>query len=243
MTGQRAAGDASRDTVLFVPGLLCDEAVWSAQIDALSGNFDYRIAQLGTQDSIDSMASAVLALSDGPFSLVGHSMGGYVALEVMRRAPQRVQRLALLSTQPRADSPEQAARRKKLFEEAELGGFQDVIAGFPALLFHESRLAEPPMIKAFDEMAWRVGKEAFLRQQRAIMGRVNSVASLSAISCPTLVLCGRQDLITPLANSQLMAETIAGAALIVLEDCGHMAPMERPEAVNAALREWMERNH
>jgi pimeloyl-ACP methyl ester carboxylesterase len=243
MTAQYIAEEASGNTVLFVPGLLCGHAVWSAQIDALSGDFDCRVAQLDTQDAIDAMASAVLALSDGAFSLVGHSMGGYVALEVMRRAPQRVQRLALLSTQPRADSPEQAARRERLFQDAQLGGFQDVIAGFPSLLFHESRLSDPSVIDAFDAMARRVDKEAFLRQQRAIMGRVDSLADLSTIACPTLVLCGRQDLITPLENSQLMAGSIPGAALITLEDCGHMAPMERPAAVNAALREWLERSH
>ena len=189
------------------------------------------------------MASAALAVADGVFSLVGHSMGGYVALEIMRQAPQRVRRLALLSTQPRADAPEQATRRQTFFDEARRGGFMDVIAGFPALLFHERRLADQPMLGAFTEMAGRVGKDAFLRQQRAIMGRVDSVATLPTISCPTLVLCGRQDLICPRENSELMAATIPGANLIVLADCGHMAPMEQPDAVNAALRNWLETSH
>lgn len=234
--------DSSRETVVLVPGLLCDHGVWTAQLEALSEPFDCRVAQLDIQDSIEGMASAVLALSDGMFSLVGHSMGGYVALEVMRQAPERVRRLALLDTQPRADSKDQAVRRKALFEEAQRGGFREVIAGFPPLLFHESRLSDASLVKAFDEMAERVGKEAFLRQQRAIMGRRDSVATLSGILCPTLVLCGRQDLITPLENSQLMAAAIPTAApLLVLEECGHMAPMEQPTAVIAALRSWMER--
>ncbi|MEO6746906.1 MAG: alpha/beta hydrolase [Caldimonas sp.] len=236
--------DASREAVLFVPGLLCDREVWTSQIEALSEAFDCRVAELDLQESIEAMASAVLALSDGMFSLVGHSMGGYVALEIMRRAPHRVRRLALLDTQPRADSHEQAVRRQAFFEEAQRGGFREVIAGFPPLLFHESRLSDTSLINAFDAMAERVGKDAFLRQQRAIMGRLDSVATLSDISCPTLVLCGRQDLITPLENSQLMAAKIPGAApLIVLEECGHMAPMEQPAAVVAALRSWMERRH
>lgn len=234
--------DASREIVLLIPGLLCDRGVWTSQLEDLSKAFECRVARLDVQDSIDAMASAVLALSNGMFSLVGHSMGGYVALEVMRRAPDRVRRLALLNTQPRADSQDQAVRRKALFEEAQRGGFREVIAGFPPLLFHESRLSDTSLIKAFDEMAERVGKDAFLRQQRAIMGRVDSVATLAGITCPTLVLCGRQDLITPLENSQLMASMIPGAApLVVLEECGHMAPMEQPVAVVAALRSWMER--
>lgn len=233
----------SRETVFFVPGLLCDRAVWAAQIDALSDAYDCRTPRFDSQDSIESMAGTVLALGDGMFSLVGHSMGGYVALEIMRRAPRRVRRLALLSTQPRGDSPEQAARRQMLYDKAERGDFREVVAGFPGLLFHESRLADPSLINAFSDMAQRVGKDAFLRQQRAIMGRTDSVVSLRSVACPTLVLCGRQDLIAPLDNSQLMAATIPGATLIVLEDCGHMAPMEHPTAVNAALREWMSRRH
>ncbi len=235
--------DASREPVFLVPGLLFDHAVWTAQIDALSDSYDCRVPRLDTQDSIGSMADAVLALGEGTFSLAGHSMGGYVALEVMRRAPHRVRRLALLSTQPRADSPEQAARRRAFFDEARHGGFEDVIAGFPALLFHERRVSDQSLVRAFGDMARRVGKEAFLRQQLAIMGRSDSMASLPNISCPTLVLCGRQDLITPYENSQLMAAAIPGAALITIEDCGHMVQMEHPAAVNAALRDWMERGH
>lgn len=235
--------DTARETVVLVPGLLCDRAVWAAQVEALSGDFNVQVPQLDSQDSIASMGRDVLALSSGPFSLVGHSMGGYVALEMMRQAPHRIRRLALLSTQPRSDSSEQATRRRALFDDARRGLFTDVISGFPALLFHESRLDEPSLVDAFAEMGRRVGKEAFLRQQLAIMGRVDSVASLPDISCPTLVLCGRQDLITPRENSELMAAAIPGASLTVLGDCGHMAPMERPAAVNAALREWMERRH
>lgn len=237
------ADASSRETVVFVPGLLCDSGVWAAQLEEFSAAYDCQVPQLNRQDSIGSMASAVLALTRGTFSLVAHSMGGYAALEIMRRAPQRVRRLALLSTQPRADSPEQAARRQAFHEDAQRGGFLDVIAGFPALLFHESRLADPSLRNAFDDMAGRIGKDVFLRHQRAIMGRIDSMATLPGIACATLVLCGRQDLITPLENSQLMAATIPRASLIILEDCGHMAPMEHPAAVNAALRNWMERSH
>lgn len=234
--------ETARETVILVPGLLCDRAVWSVQIEALSDFFDLRVPQLDSHDSIESMAHTVLGLSDGVFSLVGHSMGGYVALEIMRQEPHRVRRLALLSTQPRADSPEQAARRQTFLTETQRGGFLDVIAGFPALLFHERKLSEPALVETFNAMARRVGKDAFLRQQRAIMGRTDSVATLASISCPTLVLCGRQDLITPRENSELMAAAIPGASLSILEDCGHMVPLEYPAIVNTALREWMERN-
>ena len=195
--------------------------------------------QFDVEDSIGSMAETVLALGEGTFSLVGHSMGGYVALEVMRRAPGRVERLALLSTQPRADSAEQADRRRAIVHEAERGRFSAVVAAFPALAFHGSRLGDSALVEAFDEMARRVGPDAFLRQQRAIMGRVDSTPGLPAIAHPTLVLCGRQDQVTPLGNSELMAASIPDATLTVVEDCGHMAPMERPTAITAALFEWL----
>lgn len=177
------------------------------------------------------------------YGVIGHSMGGYVALEVMRQAPGRVRRLALLDTRPGRDSPEQSARRQAFIARAEAGGFLEVVAGLRALAFHDHALSDPSLTKAFDDMAQRVGRDAFVRQQRAIMTRVDSGTTLARISCPTLVLCGRQDLITPLENSELMAAAIPRSTLTVLEECGHMAPMERPVAVTAALGEWMGRGH
>ena len=230
-----------REPLLLLPGLLCDEAVWKAQIRGLSDVAECMVAKLATQATIAAMADDALASIAGDFSLAGHSMGGYVALEIMRRAPERVRRLGLISTQPRADSTEQADRRRHFFEDALRGQFSEVVDGFPPLLFHPTRLSDATLVEAFREMAERVGKEAFLDQQRAIMGRVDSVADLAGISCPTLVLCGRRDLITPLTNSTLMAATIAGAEFVILEACGHMAPMEAPHAVNDALRSWLRR--
>lgn len=229
----------AREPVLLLPGLLCDHAVWQSQLEDLSDVSLCTVARLGTQDSVEAMARDALDAAPDSFSLVAHSMGGYVALEIMRRAPERVRRLALLSTQPRADTAEQADRRRGFIEEVRRGGFSEVIAGFPPLLFHASRLSEPALVQDFRVMAERVGQDAFLRQQRAIIGRVDSVAGLGAVACPTLVLCGRQDLITPIVNSELMAGAIPGAEFVVLEDCGHMTPVEQPVAVNRALRAWL----
>ena len=231
----------AREPLLLLPGLLCDHVVWQSQLEDLSDVSRCTVAQLGTQDTIESMARDALDAAPDTFSLAAHSMGGYVALEIMRRAPERVRRLALLSTQPRADTAEQADRRRAFIEKARRGGFSDVIAGFPPLLFHASRLGEPGLVQGFRAMAERVGQEAFLLQQRAIVARRDSVASLGAVACPTLVLCGRQDLITPIVNSELMADSIPGAELVVLEDCGHMTPVEQPVVVNRALRAWLRR--
>lgn len=237
---QVAAGTAL-EPLLLLPGLLCDRLFWKNQLDGLHDVFACAVPQLDAQNTVEAMARDAIRLMEGTFSLVGHSMGGYVALEVMRQAPERVRRLALLSTQPRADTKEQAERRLKFIRQAERGGFLDVIADFPPLLFHEKRLCDEALVKDFHAMARRVGNDAFLCQQRAIMGRPDSVSTLKTITCPTLVLCGRQDLITPLENSELMADTISGAQLTILEECAHMAPVEEPAAVNDALRAWRQR--
>lgn len=236
---EHALTGTAREPLLLLPGLLCDRPFWKKQLDGLYDVFACAVPQLDTQNTVAAMARDALALMEGVFSLAGHSMGGYVALEVMRQAPERVRRLALLSTQPRADTKEQAERRHAFIRQAERGGFLDVIADYPPLLFHEKRLSDEALVEDFHTMARRVGKEAFLCQQRAIMARPDSLATLKTISCPTLVLCGRQDLITPATNSELMADSIPGAQLAILEDCGHMTPVEEPAAVNDALRAWL----
>lgn len=231
--------ERDRPDLLFVPGLLCDEAVWRQQIDALEGTARCSVADVSTGDSVAAIARSILREAAPRFALAGISMGGYVALEMMRQAPERITRLALIDTQPRKDTPEQADRRRQVIDTASNGGFDEVVASFPPLLFHPDRLAEGSLVEEFSAMAHRVGCATFLRQQTAIIGRPDSVATLPGISCPTLVVCGRQDLITPLENSELMAAEIPGARLVVLEECGHMSTMEHPDLVNELLENWL----
>lgn len=228
-----------RPTLLLVPGLLCDEQLWRHQVAALSATADCVVADVATHDSVEGLAGAALAAVEGPFALAGLSMGGYVALEIVRRAPERVTRLALVDTQPRPDTDEQSERRRGFITQVRDGGFDEVVAALVPLGMHPAHVEDAALVQEFTAMAHRVGPEAFLRQQAAIIGRTDSVPSLASISCPTLVVCGREDQITPLEGSELMADEIPDARLVVLERCGHMSALEQPDAVTALMREWL----
>ena len=157
----------------------------------------------------------------------------------MRQAPERVTRLALLDTSARADTPEQTARRRGLIELSEKGEFKGVTPRLLPLLIHPARHEDKPLTDLVMGMAERVGKDAFLRQQKAIMGRPDGREDLRRITCPTLVLCGRQDALTPLALHEEIAGLVPGAKLVAVEDCGHLSTMEKPVTVTAALARWL----
>jgi pimeloyl-ACP methyl ester carboxylesterase len=227
--------------VVFLPGLLATAAVWSPVIERLDGRADPWIADLTADDSIAAMATRVLA--DAPrerFALAGHSMGGYVALEIMRRAPGRVERLALLDTQARPDTAEAIERRRALIELAQADRLDEVAERLIPVVFDSVEIVDPRLVALHRDMVRTVGAAAFLRQQRAIMDRVDSRPTLSAIGCPTLVLCGVHDLLTPLDRHQEMASAIPGAKLVVVQGAGHFSPIERPYEVAFALANWLQ---
>jgi pimeloyl-ACP methyl ester carboxylesterase len=230
---------AEKTPLVLLPGLLCDRELWRGQIEGLSDIASPWVADLTLDDSMASMARRVLATAPHEFALAGLSMGGYCALEIMRQAPARVRRLAVLNTGARADSPEQLSRRRGLIELAEKGDFKGVTPRLLPLFLHPDHLKDKALTDHITAMTHRVGKEAFLRQQKAIMGRIDLRPFLPRISCPTLVLCGRQDQLTPLFLHEEMVALIPGARLDVVEACGHLSTMENPDAVNAALRRWL----
>ena len=225
--------------VVFVPGLLCDADLWAAQLAIVSADRPVMVANIAGADTVAALARAVLAEAPQRFALAGLSMGGYVALEIMRQAPERVAGLALLDTSARPDSEEQTRRRRALLALARTGRFKGVTPRLLPTLLHPDRLADPILTGRVMAMAGRIGRDAFLRQQTAILGRPDSRPDLMRIDCPTLVACGRQDALTPLPLSEEMAGLIPGAELVVVEDSGHLSPMERPDAVNAALVSWL----
>lgn len=227
--------------VLFLPGLLCDADLWTAQLNAFSAGRPVTVANLAGSDSVAGLAEAALEAAPLHFALAGLSMGGYVALEIMRRAPERVAGLALIDTSARPDSEEQSRRRRALIALARTGRFKGVTPRLLPLLLHPARLEDPVLTGRVMAMAARIGRDAFLRQQTAILGRPDSRPDLPRIGCPTLVVCGRQDELTPLPVSEEMAALIPGADLVVVEDSGHLSTMEQPEAVNAALAAWLGR--
>lgn len=226
--------------LVLVPGLLCDAQLWQSQVENLADIADIWIADHARSETMAGVARDVLA--DAPFenfALAGLSMGGYIALEILRQAPQRVLRLALLDTAATAELPEQTQKRLEFIRLAQDGKFARVTETLLPLLVHPSRHAEPALSGVIRSMARNIGEEAFVRQQHAIMSRADSRTLLGAITCPTLVLCGRQDALTPLARHEEIADGIKGATLEVIDDCGHLSTLEKPSEVNAALRRWL----
>ncbi len=222
------------------PGLLCDAQLWEHQARHLADIAEPYIGDFTSQDSIAAMARSVLAAMPARFALAGLSMGGYVAMEAMRQAPERIERLCLLDTSARPDTEQQTAFRRQMLEQVKLGRFKGVTQRMLPLFLHPRRLEDQAMTGAIMDMAGRVGRDAYVRQQTAIMNRADSRPSLSAIECPTLVVCGRQDALTPVAMSEEIARGIPGATLEVVEDCGHMSTMERPDRVTDLMRRWLE---
>ena len=227
--------------VLFVPGLLCTAALFAPQIAALGSSVESRVADHTRHEDIRDLAASVLAAAPARFAVVGLSMGGYVAFELLRQAPERVAAAAFLDTSARPDTPEQTERRQAQIRIAE-GGRLDRIADmqFP-LMFHESRLGDAALEDTYRRMVEETGPDAFIRQQKTIMSRPDSRPDLGRIACPTLVLVGDGDRATPPELSREIAAGIPGAELAIVERCGHLSTLERPADVSEKLRDWLNR--
>ena len=231
-------------TVLLLPGLLCDQAVWAEQIAALSPRVRCLVADYGELDSLPAMAQAALALAPARFVLVGHSMGGRVALEVMRTAAARVSALALLDTgyQARAGGAageSEAAARQALVQLAWDQGMRAMGEVWVRDMVLPGRLADRPFIESILAMVERRTPQVLAAQIRALLARPEATDVLPGIRCPTLLLCGREDTWSPLARHEAMQRLIPAARLEVIEACGHMAPMERPAEVARRLTHWL----
>lgn len=236
--------NGSRPVLMLLPGLLCDHAAWTAPAQRLAALADCRIAAWGMLDSIEAMASHLLASVPEPrFALAGHSMGGRVALEVMRQAPHRVERLALLDTGFQPLPPGPAADRERdirgaLLAQARSAGMRAMGRNWAAGMVHPDRVGSPLFEEILD-MIERSDPGQFDAQVRALLGRPDATLLLPAIACPTLLLCGRQDHWNPPDHHVAMRERIPMAWLEVVEDAGHMTTMEAPQAVAAAMAAWL----
>ena len=230
--------------VAFLPGLLCDANLFTSQVSAVRKmGHEPVVADFSgpDQDSMAAMAATVLRDMPERFSLIAFSMGGYVALKILSLSPERVERVALLDTNARADDAAAAARRRDLLHLADRGRFLGIAPRLMPLYLHASRLNDASLTRSVADMAERMGADVFRRQQTAILHREDHRSTLAAYQGPVLVLCGRQDQVTPLHLSEEMAALAPRGDLQVIEDCGHLSTMERPQAVNAALGEWFER--
>jgi pimeloyl-ACP methyl ester carboxylesterase len=230
-----------RPSLLLLPGLLNDQRVFAPQVAALAPVADIVVADLTRQDSIAAMAEAALGrVSAERFAVAGFSMGGYVAFELLRRVPDRIARLALLDTQADPDTPEQSKLRLATVKLAETGRFKGITPRLLPQLVHPKHFQDAAITGPILAMAEDIGRDGYLRQQRAIMARPDSRPLLAQIAVPTLVLCGEDDTRTPPERSRAMAAAIPGAELVLVPECGHVAPLEQPDDVNQALARWLQ---
>ena len=224
--------------LVLLPGLLCDATLWRAEIEGLADIAAAFVPDLTLDSNVAAMAARVLAVAPERFALGSLSMGGYVAFEIMRQAPARVERLALFSASASPDTPAHAAERRRGMASLKLGRFVGVGQHLLPQLIHPSRLADP-VAETVRDMAERVGGTAFLKQQEAILSRPDSRPVLAEIGVPTLVAVGDSDVLTPPAEARIIHEGIRGSTLHVLETCGHLPALERPEECTALLRDWL----
>jgi pimeloyl-ACP methyl ester carboxylesterase len=225
--------------IVLVPGLTCTPRLYAEQIPALWPFGPVTIADHRRDDTMAAIARRILAGAPPRFALAGLSMGGYIAFEIMRQAPQRVAKLALLDTGARADAPEQIERRHVLMAKARSGGYAEIPDLAYPLYVHRNRHNDAALKSIVRAMVEETGPEAFLRQQQAILSRPDSRPGLAAISCKTLMLVGEGDEATPPELAREIANGISGARLVIVPDSGHLSTLEKPEAVNRALVEWM----
>jgi pimeloyl-ACP methyl ester carboxylesterase len=233
--------------LLLLPGLLCDGAVFEPMLPALSAHAQCRVPEYHDERSLAAMADRALRDAPERFALLGHSMGGRVALEILRAAPQRVERVALLDTgyQPRAQGEAGArerAERLALLELARAEGMRAMGWRWLQRMVHPDRLEDGPLIDAILDMVARRNVVEYAAQVQALLARPDARDVLAAIAVPALVLCGQDDAWSPLARHEEMAARIAGAQLAVIERCGHMCTMEQPEAVAESVIAWLESN-
>jgi pimeloyl-ACP methyl ester carboxylesterase len=233
------------DTLMLVPGLLCDAAVWQPQVQALGDEVrSIVLIEHGTQNTLAALASAALAGAPARFALAGHSMGGRVALEIFRQAPQRVTRLALLDTGTAALDDGEAgvaerSSRLRLLEQARRDGMRAMGMSWSRAMVHPDRLRDAKLMDAILAMVERRSLQEFTTQVEALLTRPDATALLSQIHVPTLVLCGLEDTWSPLARHREIAARLDRSVLVGIPGCGHMSTLERPQAVSDALRAWL----
>ncbi len=228
-----------KPVLILLPGLMCDAGIWRHQIESLSADHDVRVPDFFSLDSMESMAAAALAMTDGPFALIGHSMGGRVAMQVIETAPERVTRVALMDTAAHPVPPGEAAKRQVLLDIADQFGMDGVVRSWLPPMVAQDRLTDEALMQELTALVWRADVAVLKRHTRALLTRHDGFAQLAKVRCPTAFITGDQDAWSPPKQHAEMQAVVPGSTLTVIPDCGHMAPAERPEAVNLALIQWL----
>lgn len=225
--------------LVLVPGLLCSARLYVPQIAALWAHGSITIADHRRDSEMAAIAARIFADAPPRFALAGLSMGGYIAFAMLRQAPERIAKLALLDTSARPDTAEQSAGREKFIGMAEAGKLNDIVEALTLRFLHRNHHGNEILKRVVRDMAADTGPDAFVRQQRAIMSRPDSRPLLASIRCPTLVVVGDGDELTPPELAKEICTGISGARLVVVPECGHLSTIEKPDVVNAALAEWL----
>ena len=228
--------------LLLLPGLASNAVMWQRQLGALPSDLNPRVTDAHSRfDTIVEMAQALLQEHEGDLILCGASMGGILAMEAVRQAPARVKAMALLGTNARPETPEMAKLREAAIEFFKQGRVKEVLTVNLPMAFHPRRANDAALTQTYLDFVLGAGADQLIRQNRAIMSRPDARLHLPHVTCPTLVMCGDSDQLTPPDCSREIAALIPGSELVMIDQCGHMLTMERPDAVNASLLGWLGR--
>jgi pimeloyl-ACP methyl ester carboxylesterase len=225
--------------VVLLPGMMCDARLFGPQTADLSRDRPVQLAPIGAADTVEALAEAVLADVPERFALVGLSMGGIVAMEVVRRAPERVERLGLLDTNHRSEAAHVSERRERQIEAVRAGRLREVLREEMKPHYLAPGPGRQPVLDLVMEMAMALGPDVFERQSRALAARPDQTETLRRVACPTLVLCGRHDALCPLERHEEMARLVPGARMEIVEGAGHLPTLERPAETGALLRRFL----
>ena len=228
-----------RPFLAFACAHLTDERLYAAQVAAFEGHYECAVFAFRDHDSLGGMAEELLARTPARFTLIGLSLGGYLAFEIIRRQLDRLERLVLIDTTAVADHPERLAGRHADIAKVREGGIEALIPELPARWLHPSHVQRADLSKLMAEMARSIGARGQFNQQLAMMGRPDSHEDLARVTVPTLVMCGREDPVTPVPDHEAMADRIPDSRLEVIENCGHLSTIEQPDSVNQVLIEWL----
>ena len=228
-------------SIVFACAHLTDERLYAAQVATLEAEYECKVFAFRDHDTLGAMAEELLAKTPGRFTLIGLSLGGYLSFEIIRRELHRLERLVLMDTTAVADTPARRAGRDADIARVREGGIEALIPELAPRWMHPAHATRPDLVKLMAEMARSIGARGQLNQQRAMMGRPDSHADLARVTVPTLVMCGRQDPVTPVLDHEAMAAKVPGARLEIIENCGHLSTIEQPDAVNRLLIDWLGR--
>ncbi|MCH2095070.1 MAG: alpha/beta hydrolase [Rhodobacteraceae bacterium] len=226
--------------LILLPGMMCDARLYGPQIAEFSGLHALHLAPIGAQDTVEKLAADILRDAPPSFALVGLSMGGIVAMEVLRQAPDRVAKIALLDTNPLAEKADVKKRRAPQMAKVLAGGLRAVMQEEMKPNYLAPGGGKKAILDLCLDMAEGLGSDVFLRQSRALMGRRDQTETLRGAQQPALIMCGRHDLLCPVERHQLMRDLMPNATLVVVDNAGHLPTLEQPTACNAALTQWLE---